>query len=194
MQKCFYHPPNDAATTCIGCKMPVCQGCRDEGKNGFCGQCFKKVSSLGAQVADTKKTGMVSANQKATMVKHMGRPTGPMNVTYCFHHFDVVASGTCATCTRSFCPACLTSTGICTHCAKLGETPKGPRKGPEGSDPLRGPLPAERPAPQPRPRPAAPAASAAVAVAAKGQDKTKVILISVIVVLAAVLVMVLLKR
>jgi hypothetical protein len=178
MQKCFYHPPNDAATTCIGCKMPVCQGCRDEGKNGFCGQCFKKVSSLGAQVADTKKTGMVSANQKATMVKHMGRPTGSMNVTYCFHHFDVVASGTCATCTRSFCPSCLTGTGICTHCAKLGETP------------------AERPAPPPpRPRPAAPApAAAAVTVADKSQDKTKAILIGVIVVLAVVLVMVLLKR
>jgi hypothetical protein len=193
MQKCFYHPPNDAATTCIGCKMPVCQGCRDEGKNGFCGQCFKKVSSLGAQVADTKKTGMVSANQKATMVKHMGRPTGPMNVTYCFHHFDVVASGTCATCTRSFCPACLTSTGICTHCAKLGETPKGP----QGSDPLRGPSPADRPAPPQRPRPGAPASSAsaaAVTVADKGQDKTKLILIGVIVVLAAVLALVLLKR
>lgn len=177
MQRCFYHPPNDAATTCIGCKMPVCQGCRDEGKNGFCGQCFKKVSSLGAQVADTKKTGMVSANQKATMVKHMGRPTGSMNVTYCFHHFDVVASGTCATCTRSFCPSCLTESGICTHCAKLGETP------------------ADRPAPPPRPRPAAPApAAAAVTVADKGQDKTKAILIGVIVVLAVLLVMVLLKR
>ena len=35
MQKCFYHPPQDAAATCIGCKMPVCPTCHDDGKNGF---------------------------------------------------------------------------------------------------------------------------------------------------------------
>jgi hypothetical protein len=187
MQKCFYHTAHDAATTCIGCKMPVCTVCRDDGKNGFCGQCFKKVSSLGAQVTDTKKTGMVAASQKATMVKHMGRPTGPVNVSYCFHHFDVVASGTCHTCNRPFCPTCLNEQGVCTHCTKLTEDTPAERKAPP-------------PRPQTPPRPAAatkprPAASGAAAVeVSKGQDKTKLILFGVIGVLLVVLVMVLLRR
>ena len=139
MQKCFYHPTHDAGSTCIGCKMPICQPCRDEGKNGFCAQCFKKVASIGSQVTDTKKTGMVGASQKATMVKHMGRPTGSINVTYCFHHFDVVANGTCGTCNRPFCESCLDA-GTCTHCAKL-DTDQ-PKAGP--ARPIAAPRPAAK--------------------------------------------------
>jgi hypothetical protein len=159
MQKCFYHPTHDAGSTCMGCKMAICQVCRDDGKNGFCAQCFKKVSAIGGQVTDTKKTGMVAASTKATMVKHIGRPTGSMNVTYCFHHFDQVANGTCGTCNRPFCESCLNGQGTCTHCAKLDDVP----------------APTERKAPPrpaaPAPRRAAPAPSAAVTVAAKGPSK-----------------------
>jgi hypothetical protein len=118
MQKCFYHAKTDAVTMCMGCKMPVCATCRDEGKKGFCDACMKKVSQLGDQITDTKKTGMVSSVHKATMLKTAGRATGPKNVTYCFHHFDVVAAGTCPTCNRPFCPACLNTAGICSHCAR----------------------------------------------------------------------------
>jgi hypothetical protein len=118
MQKCFYHAKTDAVTMCMGCKMPVCATCRDEGKKGFCESCLKKVATLGEQFTDTKKTGMVQGAHKATMIKTAGRGTGPKNVTYCFHHFDIVASATCPTCNRAFCPACLNTAGICSHCAR----------------------------------------------------------------------------
>jgi hypothetical protein len=118
MQKCFYHAKTDAATMCMGCKMPICANCRDEGKKGFCENCIKKVATLGEQITDTKKTGMVQGAHKATMIKSSGRSTGPKNITYCFHHFDIVASATCPTCNRAFCPACLNSAGICSHCAR----------------------------------------------------------------------------
>jgi hypothetical protein len=153
MATCFYHPTHDAGATCIGCKMPVGQVCKDEGKNGFCAACFKKVAALSGQVTDMKKTGMVGASQKATMVKTSGRPTGSMNITYCFHHFDAVASGSCSTCHRPFCGSCLEASGICTHCAKLGDTP------------------AERKPAAPRPRPAAaPAKPASVGLAPKSNN------------------------
>lgn len=119
MQKCFYHAKTDAAAMCMGCKMPICATCRDEGKKGFCESCIKKVASLGEQITDTKKTGMVQSVHKATMLKTAGRSTAPKNVTYCFHHFDVVATGTCPSCNRSFCPACINTAGVCSHCAKL---------------------------------------------------------------------------
>lgn len=118
MQKCFYHAKTDAVTMCMGCKMPICATCRDEGRKGFCESCMKKVASLGDQITDTKKTGMVQSLRKATMLKSTGRATGPKNVTYCFHHFDIVASGTCPTCNRAFCPACLNTAGVCSHCAR----------------------------------------------------------------------------
>lgn len=118
MQKCFYHAKTDAATMCMGCKMPICATCRDEGKKGFCESCMRKVASLGDQIQDTKKTGMVQSVHKATMIKTAGRGTAPKNVTYCFHHFDIVATSTCPTCSRAFCPACLNTSGICSHCAK----------------------------------------------------------------------------
>lgn len=185
MPTCFYHPTHDSETTCIGCKMPVCQVCRDDGKNGFCGPCFKKVAGLGAMVTDTKKTGFVAASQKATMVKNIGRPTGPMNVSYCFHHFDAVASGTCHTCSRPFCMNCLNDQGICNHCEKLADEAPTERKAPP-------PRPAAPPRPTAdRPRPAA---ASAVTVADKGGDKTKALLIGVIVLLAVAVVVLLLRR
>jgi hypothetical protein len=149
MSTCFYHPTHDAGGTCLGCKMPICQVCKDEGKNGFCGACFKKVAALSGQVTDLKKTGVVGANHKATMIKHTGRPTGQMNITYCFHHFDVAANGSCSTCHRPFCAGCLTASGVCTHCAKLNETP------------------AERKPAAPRPRPTTPPKPASVGMAPK---------------------------
>lgn len=179
MQKCFYHPTHDAGATCIGCKMPICQPCRDEGKNGFCAQCFKKVASIGSQVADMKKTGMVAASQKATMVKHMGRPTGSMNVTYCFHHFDVVANGTCGTCNKPFCESCLDATGTCSHCAKLEDGAK--------------PAPRQTPQPRPAAKPAAPArkpaGSSAVAVKSEGPNKLVLGAVAAVIVLVVAFVL-----
>ncbi|MFP5501217.1 MAG: hypothetical protein ACLGIN_01925, partial [Candidatus Sericytochromatia bacterium] len=94
---------------------PTCQA---EGKKGFCESCMKKVASLSDRITDMKKTGMVN-NQKATMIKTSSRPTALKNVTYCFHHFDAVATGTCPTCNRPFCPDCLGEAGVCTHCVAL---------------------------------------------------------------------------
>lgn len=186
MPTCFYHPTHDSETTCIGCKMPVCQVCQDEGKNGFCGPCFKKVAGLSAQVTDTKKTGFVAASQKATMVKNIGRPTGPMNVSYCFHHFDAVASGTCHTCSRPFCMNCLNDQGICSHCEKLADEAPTERKAPP---PPRPAAPARPVADRPRPT-----ADSAVTVSGQGEDKTKAVLIGVIVLLAVAVVVLLLRR
>ena len=115
MQMCFYHTKSDATGMCIGCKMPICDACQTD-KKGFCESCLKKVASLGEKIQDMKKTGMVS-NMKATMIKSSSRPTALKNVTYCFHHFDVVAGGTCPSCNRPFCPSCLDPSGQCTHCA-----------------------------------------------------------------------------
>lgn len=184
MQKCFYHPTHDAGATCIGCKMPICQGCRDEGKNGFCAQCFKKVASIGSQVGDMKKTGMVAASQKATMVKHMGRPTGSMNVTYCFHHFDVVANGTCGTCNKPFCESCLDATGTCGHCAKLEEGAPRPNAQPRPA--AAKPAPAAAPARKPTP--------ASTAVAVKGEGPNKLVLGGIAAVIVLVVAFVLLHH
>lgn len=120
MQKCFYHGKTDAVTMCMGCKMPICPACRDEGKRGFCERCMKKVASLGEQVADLKKTGMVNA-KRATILKTALAPSAEPDAVHCFHHFDMLASATCPTCNRPFCPACLNSAGICSHCVMHNE-------------------------------------------------------------------------
>lgn len=116
MQTCFYHAKSEAAAQCQGCKMPICQACQEDGDRGFCGNCHKKVSSFAEQVNDAKATGHLNPSHKITTIKTAGRPTSQRNVTYCFHHFDVVAAGTCPTCSRPFCPACLDSAGVCSHC------------------------------------------------------------------------------
>lgn len=144
MQKCFYHTKADSTGMCIGCKMPICDDCQTD-KKGFCESCLKKVASLGEKIQDMKKTGMVS-NMKATMIKSSSRPTALKNVTYCFHHFDVVAAGTCPTCNRPFCPNCLDPSGQCTHCAAheeevVEEAPYQPVE-----RPVRPAAPAARPA------------------------------------------------
>lgn len=160
MQKCFYHAKTDAATTCLGCKMPVCGACQDAGKKGFCESCMRKVAALGEQITDTKKTGMVQSSHKATMIKSAGRPTSQKNVTYCFQHFDVVAAGTCPTCTRAFCQECLDESGSCTHCARQAEpAPAVPARKSGGTGGLPRTV-AERPlaATAERPRPAKPTA------------------------------------
>jgi hypothetical protein len=148
MQNCFYHTQSDATTTCIGCKMPICEGCQGVGKKGFCESCLKKVASLGEKIQDMKKTGMVN-NMKATMIKSSSRPTSLKNVTYCFQHFDVVAGGTCPTCNRPYCPTCLDPSGLCTHCAALEEEVE--EEAPAYAEPVRqapsaGPRPVSRPA------------------------------------------------
>ncbi|HEY9722179.1 MAG TPA: Ig-like domain-containing protein [Oscillatoriaceae cyanobacterium] len=120
MQKCYYHSKTEAVTMCMGCKMPICPACRDEGKRGFCERCMKKVASLGEQVTDQKKTGMVNA-KKATILKSALKPPGEPDAVHCFHHFDILASATCPTCNRPFCPACLNTAGICSHCAQHNE-------------------------------------------------------------------------
>lgn len=120
VQKCFYHGKTDAVTVCIGCKMPVCQTCKDEGKKGFCDACLKKVATLGDRVTDLKKTGFVGADQKATVVKAASRPPG-RDAKYCFHHPDILANAGCATCKRPFCAACLNTVGICNHCTQHSE-------------------------------------------------------------------------
>jgi hypothetical protein len=120
MQKCFYHGKTDAVTVCIGCKMPVCQTCKDEGQKGFCEGCLKKVAKLGDRVSDMKKTGFANADQKATVMKTAQRAPG-RDTKYCFHHLDILANGACVTCKRPFCPACLNTLGICNHCTQHSE-------------------------------------------------------------------------
>ena len=163
MQKCFYHAKIDAVTTCLGCKMPVCGACRDAGSKGFCDACIKKVAALGEQFTDLKKTGMVASTHKATMLKSHSRPTSQKNVTYCFQHFDVVAAGTCPTCTRAFCQECLDASGMCTHCARhAGPPPAVParKSGGTGGLPRTAPeRPAAATAERPRPARPTPAAS-----------------------------------
>ncbi len=158
MQKCFYHAKTDAATTCLGCKMPVCGACQDAGNKGFCEACMKRVTALGEQITDMKKTGMVQSSHKATMLKTAGRPTSQKNVTYCFQHFDVIAAGTCPSCTRSFCQECLDGSGMCTHCARHATAPAPPPRKSGGTGGLPRTV-AERPATATaeRPRPAKPA-------------------------------------
>lgn len=120
MQKCFYHGKTDAVTVCIGCKMPVCQTCKDEGKKGFCDACLKKVATLGDRVSDLKKTGYVAAEQKATVMKTASRPPG-RDAKYCFHHPDILANAACVTCKRPFCAGCLNTVGLCNHCTQHSE-------------------------------------------------------------------------
>lgn len=157
MQKCFYHTKADSTGLCIGCKMPICDECQADGKKGFCESCLKKVASLGDKIQDMKKTGMVS-NMKATMIKSSSRPTALKNVTYCFHHFDVVAAGTCPTCNRPFCPSCLDPSGQCTHCASMQEAiEEEAPPAPAAERPVR-PAPPARPSrPAAKPKKANPA-------------------------------------
>jgi hypothetical protein len=117
MDKCYYHPKTASVTMCIGCKMPVCQTCASEGKRGFCEYCMKKVAQVSEKVADIKKTGVVGAAQKVTVSKSSATPPSGRNAKACFHHPELKASTNCPTCNRAFCPACLNSQGLCSHCA-----------------------------------------------------------------------------
>lgn len=156
MQKCFYHAKTDAATQCMGCKMPVCAPCREAGAKGFCESCMRKVGSLGDQITDMKKTGVVGGSHKATMVKSAGRPTAQKNVTYCFHHFDQVAQGVCPSCNRSYCTECLDAGGMCTHCAKQAKQTAAPAARVAGRRANTGSLPGvDRPPGGSRPAPKA---------------------------------------
>ena len=117
MQKCFYYARTEAATQCLGCKMPVCGLCGAAGEKGFCEACRRKVLALDEQFTDLRTTGTGGGSHKATMVKSTGRPTAQSNVTYFFHHFDPVAQGVCPSCNGSYCTECLHAGAVCTHCA-----------------------------------------------------------------------------
>jgi hypothetical protein len=119
MQKCFYHGKTTAKTVCVGCKMPVCQTCSDEGKKGYCHTCCKKVASVAAQVTDVRKTTYVAPPEG---VPATGR--GPA----CFQHPELQAGTTCLGCSRPYCPACLNSQGLCQRCVEPGSAPPPPRQ------------------------------------------------------------------
>jgi len=182
VQKCFYHAKTDAATQCLGCKMPVCGPCRDAGAKGFCEACMRKVSALGEQITDMKKTGVVGGSHKATMVKSSGRPTAQKNVTYCFHHFDQVAQGVCPSCNRSYCTECLAAGGMCTHCARQAQQSAVPGAGSPRKRSSTGSLPGvDRPPGGVRP----PVKAAPLAATRSGPSKPLLFLVFAVVVLAA---------
>lgn len=148
MTTCFYHPKSESVGQCMGCKNSICATCRQSGAAGFCAPCMKRLATLGSQIDDVKKTGMVqSGGHKATMLKTVPRAAASENVVHCFQHFDVAAQGDCPSCNRSFCKECLDASGMCTHCARHA-MPAAPRKGtPTGRLPAVVPEPPERPRP-----------------------------------------------
>jgi hypothetical protein len=170
LQKCYYHGKTDAATVCIGCKMPVCQTCNAEGQKGFCQHCMKKVSTLGERVTDAKKTGFSRADQKATVLKAAPRAPG-RDARYCFHHAEILASAACLTCNRPFCPGCLNTQGTCSHCARQNEAE--PARGAERGRRVVEAPDEEAPAGLPLPKQVAIAAVVALVVVVGGMSLMK---------------------
>ena len=42
--KCYFHPKDDSAATCKGCKLPLCGSC--QGFEGFCPECVEKRKAV----------------------------------------------------------------------------------------------------------------------------------------------------
>lgn len=124
MAKCFYHAKTSAVTVCIGCKMPVCQTCSDEGTKGYCDACLKKTATLSARADSVRQTIARKAEAPATEAPPaepaLARPGG----RHCLAHPDLLASAGCVTCKRPYCPACLNTHGICAPCALHSEDAK----------------------------------------------------------------------
>jgi hypothetical protein len=124
MDKCFYHAKTSAVTVCIGCKMPVCQTCSDEGKKGYCDACLKKTATLSARADSVRQTIArkpdAPAAPEAPTEPVAARPGG----RHCLAHPDLLASAGCVTCKRPYCPACLNTHGICAPCALHSEDAK----------------------------------------------------------------------
>lgn len=168
MATCFYHASVEAPANCLGCKNPICEGCKAAGKMGFCGPCLEKVAALSGAVEDIKKTGVV-AGKKATIVKTVRKAkTGQLAADRCFHHFEVKAVGTCSVCSRVYCPACLNEeSSVCYHCETLEEESKAlaeararRRAARESAEPAPAAAPPPLP-PQAPPAPFVPPAAAA---------------------------------
>lgn len=136
MQKCYYHAKTSAVTSCIGCKMPVCAMCRDEGAKGLCDQCVRKQASLNEPAKGARATAAGDRASAATGGRTGGGPaprttTGQRtDVVYCFRHQDIRAETQCVTCARPYCPACLNSSGICSVCARVNKEAQARAFGP----------------------------------------------------------------
>ena len=132
MDKCYYHAKTAAVTSCIGCKMPVCATCRDEGAKGLCDQCVRKQASLSEPVRSAKPGAQAPGRSAAAGARRAAagapgaagvRPgSNPRSdVGDCFRHDDIRAENACLTCKRAYCPACLNTSGVCGVCARINK-------------------------------------------------------------------------
>lgn len=123
MAKCFYHAKTSAVTVCIGCKMPVCQTCSDEGTKGFCDTCLKKTATLSARADSVRQT--IARKAEASAPETPAEPAAVRpGSRHCHQHPNLMASAGCVTCKRPYCPACLNTHGICAPCALHSEEAK----------------------------------------------------------------------
>jgi len=122
MEKCYYHPKTLAVTKCVGCKFAVCATCRDEGHKGLCDGCVRKKATL-TDTRDSRETAR-ERSMAAGAAPGLGSRPGSgtrSDIVYCFRHQDIRASSSCATCDRPYCPACLSTSGVCGVCARTNK-------------------------------------------------------------------------
>ncbi len=136
MQKCYYHAKTAAVTSCVGCKMPVCAMCRDEGAKGLCDQCVRKQASVSEPAKGAKAQAPGGRTAAAPSGRTVGGPTPRTtpgqrsDVVYCFRHQDIRGERQCVTCARHYCPACLNTSGICGVCARVNKDAQARAFGP----------------------------------------------------------------